>query len=120
VLAFEAVGTSRPVGLTGAEKDDLHAVLTGWAQKTEAATRSCPRASTSSLTGSATIDARDEVPMSDDCQVEVPLIRRRSCRAQRRRKMFSTIVPMIETTTIRPIGMKTVTFFDCQVSVAGR
>lgn len=35
VLAFEAVGTSRPVQLTPEQKDDLHAVLAGWAQKTD-------------------------------------------------------------------------------------
>ena len=35
VFAFEAVGTSRPVQPTPEQKDDLHAVLGGWAQKTD-------------------------------------------------------------------------------------
>ena len=34
VLAFEAVGTSRPVRLTPEQKDDLQAVLSRWADET--------------------------------------------------------------------------------------
>ena len=42
VLAFQAVGTSRPVRLTPEQKDDLQAVLTGWAQKTEGGVADLP------------------------------------------------------------------------------
>jgi len=43
VLAFEAVGTSRPVELTAEQKDDLHGVLTGWAQETEGGFTALPK-----------------------------------------------------------------------------